>query len=89
MRYKAADEIGAARRGHIRRGLLHVRAARVGMNERQHRLHALDPARVPTGQIRSGIGGRREYAEIFCGQRRGHHHCRGLVEDLAGRRTNP
>src|SRR6266436_3443576 len=59
------------------------------MNERQHRLYALDPDRVATGQIRSGIGRRGEDPEVFREQRGGHHHGRGLIEDLAGRRTNP
>src|SRR6266436_1002073 len=59
------------------------------MNERQHRLYALDPDRVATGQIRSGIGRRGKDPEVFREQRGGHHHGRGLVEDLAGRRTHP
>src|SRR5206468_4847962 len=89
VRQETANEIGTTRRGRIRRGLLHVAAARIGMNKRQHRLHAFDPGRVPTGEIGAGIGRRGEYAEILRPQRRCHDHGSGLVEGLGRPRTNP
>src|SRR5262249_17532709 len=82
MRYEAADEVGPTRRGRIRCRLLQIATAWISMDECQHRLSALYPFRVLARQIRPGIRRCGEDPEVFRGQRRGHYHRRGLVENL-------